>query len=200
MASPLFERIRALLGGRTPGLLERLPPGEPEPRPAAVLVPLYEEAGEPRLLLTKRTDSLPRHAGDVSFPGGGREPLDRDLLATALREADEELGLRPADVDVLGPLDLCDTITRFRVAPFVGVVPHPYELRPAPAEVARVLRLPLRGFLEPGALRIDRREVFGLMRDIYFYTVEGEVVWGATGRIVHQLLELIRPLLLEARP
>ncbi|MHB1846060.1 MAG: NUDIX hydrolase [Deltaproteobacteria bacterium] len=195
MAAARFERIRSLLSGRVPGLLAELPPSELPPRAAAVLVPLCERDGEPYLVLTKRTESLSNHPGDISFPGGSRDPRDPDLLATALRETHEELGLRPEDVDILGPLDLCDTITRFRVAPFVGVMPWPYELRPAAGEVAKVLCLPVRGFLADGALRIDRREVYGLLRDVYHYTVEGELVWGATGRIVHHLLELVGPSL-----
>lgn len=195
--APLFERLRGALRDRPVGLRAELPSGGPPPRAAAVLVPLFVYAGQPRLLLTRRTDGLSQHPGQIAFPGGSRDAADPDLRTTALREAEEELGLRREDVDLLGPLDLCDTITGFRVAPWVGVIPWPYPLRPEEAEVAEVLSLPLAGFLDPGALRIDRLHVLGLWREVVDYTVDGRRVWGATGRITHQLVEQLRPLLVR---
>lgn len=191
----LFERLRLLLRDRSVGLRAELPPGHAPPRPAAVLVPLFQHAGTLRLLLTRRTDGLSQHPGQISFPGGSCDATDPDFCTTALREAEEELGLRREDVDVLGPLDLCDTLTNFRVAPYVGVIPWPYPFRPHEAEVAELLDLPLEGFLAEGALQTDEREVLGLRREVVGYTVEGRLVWGATGRITQQLIELIRPLM-----
>jgi 8-oxo-dGTP pyrophosphatase MutT (NUDIX family) len=147
------------------------------------------------MVLTRRTDHLKQHPGQISFPGGGRDPSDADASVTALREAEEEIGLDRKQVELLGPLDQLDTITSFRISPFVGAIPAGYPFKPEPAEVAEILQLPLRGFLAPGALTIEVREFLGAPRRIYGYTVEGNLVWGATGRLVHHFLELIQPLL-----
>ncbi len=195
MAEPLFEQIRGLLRDRPASVHSELPERGPAQRPASVLVPLYVQGGEPYLVLTKRTDHLTQHPGQISFPGGGRDSGDADAGATALREAHEEIGLDPAKVDLLGPLDQLDTITGFRVSPFVGSIPAGYPFRAEPEEVAEILQLPLRGFLAPGALTIEEREFLGAPRRIYGYTVGGNLVWGATGRIVHHFLDLVRSLL-----
>jgi 8-oxo-dGTP pyrophosphatase MutT (NUDIX family) len=195
VAEPLFEQIRALLHDRSAALHSELPERGPAQRAASVLVPLYMKQGEPYVVLTKRTDHLSQHPGQISFPGGGRDPEDADAAATALREAEEEIGLDRTQVDVLGPLDLLDTITGFRVSPFVGAIPADYPFKAAQEEVAEILQLPLQGFLVPGALTIETREFLGAPRRIYGYTVHGTLVWGATGRIVHHFLELIQPLL-----
>ncbi len=186
-----LERLRSALRGRQPRLLSELPPEMPAARRAAVLVPLYLEGGRPFLVLTRRTDGLSQHAGQISFPGGSCDPGDADATATALREAEEEIGLAPRDVEVLGLLDRIETITRFRVTPVVGVIPAGYAFRPAGAEVAEILRLPLDDFLAPGAERVDDVEILGRRRRMYAYTVEGRFVWGATGRMVRGLLELV---------
>src|SRR2546428_12307542 len=119
-ALSLRETLRASLRP-----VERVAPGDPtvgERRPAAVLLPLVE-GSEPRIVFTKRTDDLPRHPGEISFPGGMRHDDDGDLLATALRETEEELGLSPDLVDVLGSLELLETFTTgFTIAPFVGAL------------------------------------------------------------------------------
>ena len=195
MAEPLFERIRALLANRTPHVIsEALYPDQPL-RPASVLVPLFLLDGEPQLVVTRRAEQLTQHPGQIAFPGGGRDPGDADDASTALREAEEEIGLDRHQVDLLGPLDLLDTITGFRVSPFVGAIPAGYAFKPEAEEVAAILTLPLAGFLAPGALTVQEREVFGARRRIYGYTVAGTLVWGATGRIVHHFLELMTPLL-----
>lgn len=172
-----------------------LPERGPAQRAASVLVPLFMQQGQPYLVLTKRTDHLSQHPGQISFPGGGRDPVDADAAATALREAEEEIGLNRARVNLLGPLDLLDTITGFRVSPFVGAIPAGYPFKAAQEEVAEILQLPLKGFLVPEAQTLEVREFLGAPRHIYGYTVEGHLVWGATGRIVHHFLELIQPLL-----
>lgn len=196
MLPPPFDRIRTLLRDRPVGLVAELPPEMgPERRAASVLVPLFLRGGEPFLVLTRRTEHLALHAGQISFPGGGRDPEDASDVATALREAHEEVGLAPEHVEILGPLDLLDTITSFRVSPFVGAIPEAYPFRPATAEVAEILELPLAGFLAPGAFEAREMDLFGQKRLTYRYTVNGTVVWGATGRIVHHFLELVAPLL-----
>lgn len=195
MSAPLFEQIRALLVDRPPLVHSELPERGPAQRPASVLVPLFIQGGEPYLVLTKRTDHLTQHPGQISFPGGGRDPVDADASATALRESEEEIGLDRRQVDLLGPLDQLDTITGFRISPFVGAIPAGYPFKAAAEEVAEILQLPLRGFLAPGALTIEEREFLGAPRRIYGYTVGGSLVWGATGRIVHHFLSLIQPVL-----
>ncbi len=195
ISESFFEQLRALLSARPTGLLAELPPEMPVLRTAAVLVPLYLDGGAPYVVLTRRTDGLSQHPGQIAFPGGGIDPGDADARETALREAEEEIGLARADVDVLGPLDPTETITRFRVSPFVGRIPSDYPFRPSEREVAEILRLPLLEFLLPGALETSAHPVFGQRRTVYGYTVRGQLVWGATGRIVHHLLELVGPLL-----
>jgi 8-oxo-dGTP pyrophosphatase MutT (NUDIX family) len=194
VAEPFFEQIRARLKDRPSKIFSEFPEREAQ-RAASVLVPLYLKAGEPYVVLTKRSEQLTQHAGQISFPGGGRDPGDVDATATALREAEEEIGLDRQRVDILGPLDLLDTITSFRVSPFVGAIPAGYPFRAEKEEVAEIIQLPLRGFLSPKVLTIEQRLVFGVLRQIYGYTVEGYLVWGATGRILHGFLELIQGLL-----
>jgi 8-oxo-dGTP pyrophosphatase MutT (NUDIX family) len=196
MLPPPFDRIRAILAQRPVGQITELPPELfPVKRAASVLVPLFLRGGAPFLVLTQRTEHLALHAGQISFPGGGHDEGDRDELATALREAEEEIGLDPSAAEVLGPLDRLDTVTGFRVSPFVAAIPEGYAYRPQAEEVAAILELPLAAFLEPGALQTEEREVFGALRRIYGYTVQGHLVWGATGRIVKNLLEAIGPAL-----
>jgi len=166
------------------------PPADADGRPAAVLIPLIDDV-EPSLVFTKRADDLSRHPGEISFPGGLRHPEDSDLLVTALRETEEELGLLRSDVEVLGALEPFLTYTTgFWVTPFVGAVEADYRFVPSPAEIAEVIEVPL--------AELDRieREV-EWRRDEwtwtgFVYEVEGHTIWGATGRMLHQFLEIVR--------
>lgn len=160
--------------------------------PAAVLVPLYERQGRVEVLLTRRTRSLPSHAGQISFPGGKRDPEDRNLVETALREAHEEVGLAPSDVSPVGRLDDCPTfVTNFVITPVVGVIPPDYPFQPNASEIDTLIQLPLEAFLEPGVLRETESEFNGLKYTLHFYDVGGHTVWGATARILNQLLTLL---------
>jgi 8-oxo-dGTP pyrophosphatase MutT (NUDIX family) len=156
---------------------------------AAVLAPVLERGGEAHLLFTKRASHLGRHPGQMSFPGGGREPTDRTLTDTALREAWEEVGMRPEEVDVLGRLDDTRTSSDYRIRPFVGVAPD-REYVPDESEVAEVAIIPVSGLTDPANYESERRDhpTYGLHR-IHFFHVDGYTVWGATGRMVVQLLE-----------
>lgn len=161
-------------------------------RPAAVLVPLYENRGHVEVLLTQRTTTLPSHAGQISFPGGKRDPEDRDLVQTALREAHEEVGLSPTDVSTVGLLDDCPTfVTNFVISPVVGVIPPDYPFQPNASEIDTLIRLPLESFLEPGVLRETEADYNGLKYTLHFYDVGGHTVWGATARILNQLFTLL---------
>ena len=169
-------------------------------RAAAVLVPLLPRPEGLHVLFTERSKELRAHAGQISFPGGSVEPVDPDVRAAALREAREEVGLREDHVEVLGTVDDCPTfVTGYVITPVVGVVDplaftaagrYPWE--PSPAEIAALHELPLSAFLDPAVLRVEMREREGQQFELYWYTVEGTVVWGATARILHQLIELAR--------
>jgi 8-oxo-dGTP pyrophosphatase MutT (NUDIX family) len=157
---------------------------------AAVLVPLYGWPGEPGLVFTERRADLRRHAGEISFPGGRRDEGDADLAATALREAHEEIGLDPAAVELGESLPVTKTfVTGYRIHPFVGRIPDLAELdlRPNPAEVETLLSFSLDVLRESYEMRrLVRR---GVPIHTPTYEVEGHLIWGATARILGDLLE-----------
>jgi 8-oxo-dGTP pyrophosphatase MutT (NUDIX family) len=158
--------------------------------PSAVLLPLFlDERNIPHVWLLKKTDELRRHGGQVALPGGKVEPSDRSLLETALREAEEEIGLPPARVDVLGGLDPYPTITGFLVHPFVGFLREPFEPVLDPIEVARVFSAPLHQFGSEGEPRSVR--VLAWTGLVPAYDVEGETVWGATAAILRTFARLV---------
>lgn len=165
-------------------------------RAAAVLVPLFERDGRWWLLFTRRPDTLRSHAGQISFPGGRHEPQDPDLAATALRESQEEVGLAPADVRLLGPLDDLETVYGVRVTPYVGVIPDRYPFVAQASEVAELIELPVAHFRDPANLRVEQWQADdGRLRDVHFYDRGVEPpVWGATARIVVTLLETLAGL------
>ena len=162
-----------------------------EERQAAVLAPVIERPDGPSLLFTKRADHLGEHAGQMSFPGGGREPSDEDLAATALREAHEEIDLEPNEVDIVGRLDDIHTVTRYGVRPFVARVPN-RKYVPDEREVAEIAVLPIAGLTDPTNYESERRDHphYGDIR-LHFFRVDGYTVWGATARILVQFLELV---------
>jgi 8-oxo-dGTP pyrophosphatase MutT (NUDIX family) len=155
-----------------------------------VLLPLYDWPGDPGLLFTERRPDLRRHAGEISFPGGRRDPGDADLSATALREAEEEIGLDPAAVELGDRLPATNTfVTGYRIHPFVGRIPHPRELslEPNPGEVETVLTFSLEALRDAYAIRrLIRR---GVPLHTPTYELEGHLIWGATARILADLLE-----------
>lgn len=159
-------------------------------REAAVVAPVLDRDGEPHLLFTKRADHLGEHPGQMSFPGGGREPSDADLRDTALREANEEIGLRPEEVEVVGRLDDVRTTSDYAVRPFVARIPD-REYVPDEREVAELAVLPVSGLTDLDNYESEQRDHphYGLVR-LHFFRVGGFTVWGATGRMVVQLLEL----------
>jgi len=165
----------------------------PGTKDAAVLVPLYPEL---IAVFTERHADLRRHAGEVSFPGGRRDHPDEDLRETALREAEEEIGLSRADVELVGALPPVGTfVTGYRVFPFVGIIAPGRTFRPQEAEVAQVLEFSLDDLMaghEPR--RLARR---GVPIKTPTYTVDGHLIWGATARIVQSLLERLAPLRAE---
>jgi 8-oxo-dGTP pyrophosphatase MutT (NUDIX family) len=159
-----------------------------EKRESAVVVPVLD--GEPRLLFTKRAEHLPNHPGQMSFPGGRREPEDTSPRETALREGREEVGLEPAGVQFVGRLDDIRTVTNFSVRPFVARVPdHGYE--PCSPEVAETAPLSLAALTDRENYDSERRDHphHGEIR-LHYFRVDGYTVWGATARMLAQFLEL----------
>ncbi|OQY69257.1 MAG: hypothetical protein B6D46_00680 [Polyangiaceae bacterium UTPRO1] len=173
-----------------------LDPHPPTAVPAAVLVPLFDVDGDLHLLYTTRSAALPTHAGQVAFPGGRHAPeRDPSLLATALREAEEEVGLRAADIDVLGALDPIHTFSSsFRITPFVACIPHPYALRLDPHEVHDAFALPLRVLDDPATSVTETWTIDGRAVAVTSYRHQGRVIWGATQRITASLLDLVTAL------
>jgi 8-oxo-dGTP pyrophosphatase MutT (NUDIX family) len=155
---------------------------------AAVLVAMYGPQERPGLVFTERRADLRRHAGEISFPGGRRDDESEDLVATALREAEEEIGLDPADVEVVGALPPVGTfVTGFKVHPVVGLIPHDLRFRPNPEEVAAVLLFGLDELRSGFAMRrLVRR---GVPIRTPTYEVGEHLIWGATARILGELLE-----------
>jgi 8-oxo-dGTP pyrophosphatase MutT (NUDIX family) len=163
-----------------------------------VLVPLLPRPEGLHVLFTERSKELRSHAGQISFPGGRVDLGDANAPAAALREAHEEVGLHREDVEILGMLDDCPTfVTGFVITPVVGLVDPlaftsagRYPWNPSPAEIAALHELPLADFCDPRNLRIEMREREGSMFELYWYTVREQVVWGATARILNQLIQL----------
>ncbi len=165
-------------------------------REAGVLMPLLRKQGSWHLLYIRRPESeQDHHSGQVAFAGGKREQGDADLLETALREAREEIGIEPTDVDVLGSLGRHHSVTRFSIMPVVGVIPWPYPLRANPSEVASIFTMPLAWLADPENLEITHRHVEGYDKPVpvaVFRRYAGELLWGATARMTISFIEQLR--------
>ncbi|TNF76054.1 MAG: CoA pyrophosphatase [Acidobacteria bacterium] len=156
-------------------------------RQAAVLVPLYVEAGELWTVLTKRSDNLPHHRSQIAFPGGGRE-IGEDPWTAALRESEEELGLDTGKILRLGELDEAETPSGFHIVPCVGAVPHPLETEINQEEIAEVFSVPLLAFADYRTVEDQLVKIDGIERMIRVYHVGKRQVWGLTARIIQNLM------------
>jgi 8-oxo-dGTP pyrophosphatase MutT (NUDIX family) len=161
---------------------------DPDLVPAGVLMPLFVAAEQLQVLFIQRTLLVKDHRGQIAFPGGVRDPEDAHLLATALRETEEEIGLAPEAVEVLGTLPPVATITGYHITPFVGLIPYPYDFHPSPREVKRLLPLPLAEFYAPERWRSGPYVFQGRTTRVCYWQNGQEVVWGATARILLHLL------------
>ena len=150
---------------------------------SAVLIPIFYSRGQYHVLFTERSDQVTFHKGQVSFPGGTREPSDSSLLQTALRESEEEIGLKAEDIEILGELDDSTTFTsNYVISPFVGFITHPHALKTDGREVKGAFTVPLSFLMDEANFN----------KDSYAYECEGHVIWGATARIVRQFVDLLK--------
>ena len=152
-------------------------------RASAVLIPLFHKQGQYHVLFTERSEEVDFHKGQVCFPGGRRELSDSSLLQTAIREAEEEIGLRANDVEILGELDDMITLTsNYVISPFVAFIPHPYSFRADSREIKEIFPVPLSFLMDETNFK----------QDSYEYEYEGHIIWGATARILKQFIDLLK--------
>lgn len=185
----LVDRVEQALADYTPRKVEN-----PTAAAAAVLVLIHPRAGEPHVIFTERTNHVEHHKGQMSFPGGACDDEDDCHETTALRETWEEIGVEREHVRVIGTLDDMVTISNFRVTPFVGVLEYegayPYSINDH--EVARVVEVPLTFLLEEGNMELEVRQHQGREVLVPAFSYNGHRIWGATARMLHQLIELLR--------
>ena len=181
------KRITEILSSREPRRIqdERL-------TPAAVLFLVFEKEAECQVLLTRRSENVAYHKGEVSFPGGTIDPDDSNLLHTALREGAEEIGVDPRDVTILGRLDDIFTVTTgFVITPYVGRIPYPYDFQINAEEISELIVLPLRALAEDCDVETSKVIWEGKDLKAYHFYIRGHIIWGATARILKQFLDLI---------
>jgi len=150
-------------------------------RASAVLIPLFHNQGQYHVLLTERSEEVDFHKGQVCFPGGTREPSDSSLLQTALRETEEEIGVKAEDVEILGKFDDNLTLTsNYVISPFVAFIPYPYPLKADGREIREIFSVPLSFLMDEANFKQDS------------YEYEGHIIWGATARILRQFIDLLK--------
>ncbi len=154
------------------------------------MVPLFQKEKDIHIVLTKRTDEMKAHPGEISFPGGMYEEKDTDTMSTALRECCEEIGVRGSDVEIIGRLDDVRTLTGFVITPYVGIIPYPYSFKINQREVAYLLCLPFE-HLRNGDSKREQTEYRGRLETIDAIYYNGERIWGATCRILQRLNRIV---------
>lgn len=185
----MIELIRNRISAHQPKLLD---PEHDQREKAAVLMPLIDEAGAPRVLLTERAGSLSTHGGEVAFPGGRADQTDPYLEYTALRENEEELGIRPDSVQVLGTLRPFISKYGLHVTPFVGLLPPAVPVVPNPDEIASVFEVPLDWFVATAPVRIDDLTRHGEQLLVPAWEYDGYEIWGLTAMIISEFLSVTR--------
>ncbi|MHA1826531.1 MAG: NUDIX hydrolase [Candidatus Heimdallarchaeota archaeon] len=188
----ILKTIQTVLKDYTPRLLQ-----DDGSTQGAVIVPLFQREGQIFVLLTKRTENLSIHKGQISFPGGKKEPNDKAIFHCALRETLEEIGIPPEKIALLGALDQLKTFgSNVLLTPFVCEVAFPFELKPNSGEVEEVIEIPFKELLKnenwsQKTIQVDKIKE----KIIYYFDYEHWTVWGATAQILHQLVTLVRPVL-----
>lgn len=190
----ITRRLRALIAGQVKGTSDydlSMPEaaGNRALRPAAVLMAVDFAAPVPSVILTQRSSALKHHPGQIALPGGKKDPEDADLVATALREAREEVGLASHAVEVLGQLPAHETVTGFEMVPVIGLLTEPFTPVPEPGEVAEVFRVPLAHITNPASYFVEARRWRGTMRSYYVAPYGPYYIWGATARVLHGIAQ-----------
>ena len=186
MASSPPEIVKEVLARRVSQTL-----ADPSLVPAAVLLVLYPKDDQYCILLNKRSEQVEFHKGEISFPGGTQDQEDKDSMHTALREIEEEMGIRREDITILGELDEVATHSGFGVRVYVGTIDFPYAFKPSNLEVAEVLEVPIAVLQDPANLRVESRWNQGQLSTSYAYAYSQHLIFGATARILQQFLELL---------
>ncbi len=188
-ADEVLERIRQAVAEYAPRRVD-----DPTATAAAVLILVYDRDGEPRVVFTERTDQVEHHKGQISFAGGARDDSDDCLETTALRETNEEIGVLPEDVQIIGQLDDMVTISNFRVTPYVGILnaQPEYSFVLNEQEVARVVEVPLAFLMDEQNMELEVRQHQGREVLVPSFCYNGHRIWGATARMLHQFIELLR--------
>lgn len=182
----MYEKLRQALASRQKKKIDK-----PNLTQSAVLIPIFSERGQYKLLFTKRTETVKYHKGQISFPGGAREK-NETLLDTALRECSEEIGLAPGDVTILGTLDDAVTVASpYVISPFVAAIPWPYQFRINPQEIEEIVEVPIPVLLDKSCVRQGTEVVYNEVINNYSYHCGGKIIWGATARILHQFLDIL---------
>lgn len=184
-----IDALREAIHSHTP---RRLRPSDfPGYQHASVLIPIVPTGSELSFILTVRTEDVETHKGQISFPGGVAESADRDDIATALREAHEEIGLQPASVEVLGTMDEYPVPSGYTIAPVVGFLPAMPRLIPQAGEVAEVFTVPVGFFADAGNGRTEMRELGGKPVEVWYYQHGPHLIWGATAAMIRGLLHIV---------
>jgi 8-oxo-dGTP pyrophosphatase MutT (NUDIX family) len=197
----MTDRLKRFIDDvRKVAALERKPIDRPDLTRAAVLLPIVVRSGEPWLIFTKRTMTVAKHKGQISFPGGMAEPDDDGPVATALRESQEEIGLDPSLVEVVGQLDDQITVTGFVVTPVIGFVDPGAELVPDPVEVEELFEVPIAHLRDPARGDLGTVDWRGERVETQrYHTDGGRVIWGATARIVARFLAALKEVQSERK-
>jgi 8-oxo-dGTP pyrophosphatase MutT (NUDIX family) len=190
------KRLRQALSHR-----QKLYISDPRRVSSAVLIAIYRKQGQPHILFIQRTDRVKDHKGQISFPGGAYEDGDENLLQTALREATEEVGLMTEDVEVLGELDDFRTIgSNYVISPFIAKIPWPYQFKVDGWETEEIIEVPISVLLDKSNVRRSKDFLEGEEIDQYYYHYQDKVIWGATARILKQLLDILADILGDEEP
>jgi 8-oxo-dGTP pyrophosphatase MutT (NUDIX family) len=197
--NPPTDLLQMLEQGVQTQPIRRLRHSLPE---AGVLVALTDNPLNPQIILTRRASRLSSHAGEVAFPGGKRDPEDKSILATALRESHEEIGLNPSSVRVIGPLSQVISKHGYLVSPFLGIIPAQAPLSPNPHELESLFKIPLHYLLDKRQLQLERLIDEDGERHAPRYDYQGYVIWGLTAYILVEMLNqgLSADLPLQPRP
>jgi 8-oxo-dGTP pyrophosphatase MutT (NUDIX family) len=173
------EELRQRLSAHAPRAIQKK-----SLRPAAVMILIMNRDGEAHVLLTKRTEKVGTHKGQMALPGGGYDESDGDFLRTALRETEEEVGVCPSDIDVLGRFDDFISIAGFHVVSYIGVIPYPYEYTINRDEIEDYVEVPLSMFVNREFGKVQQVEFEGHMYNVYHYYYKNFEIWGMTARIL----------------